>query len=314
MPVGLGLACSFSPLYFRPRTQWEDIYKKLIKDVPQPNRAGVETAETLDSYHARVGGAFDKLHGLLAAYKPDAVVMVASDTGRVFGASQIPQLNVQTGDEVWGTTHYTELDEPPSMGQRATLKIHRPVAAWLVDELTEEGLDMNVSRFFKPLGSPSEGAPHALTDAYQRIVGDLMTPVVPLFVNAHKDPAITGHRMPVLGRAMAKVLSEREERIAVLAVGGLTGDPQGYLAGWVDELMDDWILSRFRRGRSEQLQTIWDVDSITVRGATREVRNWIAVGSCMEALGAKATLVDYIRFHHAAVGSAWAYWQPERAA
>lgn len=309
MPLGLGLAVSHSPLYYRPREQWEAIYQKLIGDVPQDNRAEVETPEMLDEYAKRLDAGFGKLRELLAAYRPDALVVAMSDNGRVFGSAQVPQLSVLVGEEIWGTTHYAELGEQPSEAAKATLRVHQSVAAWLVDELTEEGFDMNVNRFFKPLGDPDNGAPHTLTDPYMKLAGDLNIPVVPLFINSHLDPCITGHRMAPLGQAIARVLSERDEKIAILGVGGLSGDPQGYLAGWVDELLDDWILSRLRRGRSEQLKTLWDVESITLRGATRSVRNWIAVGAAMETMGAKANIVDYIRFHHATVGTAFAYWQ-----
>jgi protocatechuate 4,5-dioxygenase beta chain len=309
MPLGLGLAVSNSPLLFRPREQWEDIYKALILDVPQDNRAAVETPEMLDTYAQRVNAGFDKLHELLRAYKPAALVVAFSDTGRVFAPNHTPQLSVCVGEEIWGTTHYAEIGEKPEAGTTSTLKINQDVAAWLVDELTEEGFDMNVNRFFKPLGDPDNGAPQSLTNAYAAIVRDLEIPVVPLFINAHREPAITGHRLPALGHAVAQVLSERDENIAMLGVGGLTGDPQGYLAGWVDELLDTWIINRLRRGRSSQLETLWDVESITLRGATEEVRNWIVTGAAMEWTGAKATIVDYIRFHHATVGTAFAYWQ-----
>jgi protocatechuate 4,5-dioxygenase beta chain len=310
MPLGLGLAVSHSPLYYRPREQWEDIYQRLIGDVPQDNRAEVEAPETLDNYEKRLNAGFDALKAKLTAYKPDALVVAMSDTGRVFSQIHVPQLSVLVGNEIWGTTHYAELGEEPAEDKKVTLQVNQDVARWLVDELTEEGFDMNVNRVFKPLGDPDNGAPHTLTDPYTRIVGELGVPVVPLFINAHLDPCITGHRMPPLGHAIAKVLSERDEKIAILGVGGLTGDPQGYLAGWVDELLDDWILTRLSRGRAEQLKTMWDVESITLRGATRGVRNWIVVGAAMEALGAKAKIVDYIRFHHATVGTAFAYWEP----
>jgi len=308
--LGLGLAVSHSPLLYRPRGQWERIYKLLIRDVPQDTRAAEETPETLDAYEVRLKAGFDKLHASLADYRADALVVAMSDTGRVFSPAHVPQLSVLVGPEIWGTTHYTEIDEKPEDGRKVVLPIHQEVAAWLVDELAEEGFDMNVNRFFKPLGDPENGAPHTLTDPYSRIVGDLGIPVVPLFINAHQDPASNGHRMPPLGRAIAKILSERDERIAFLGVGGLSGDPQGYLAGWIDVTLDDWILTRLRRGRSEQLKTLWDMESITLRGATRGVRNWVVVGAAMEAVGAKAQILDYLRFHHAAVGTAFACWQP----
>jgi hypothetical protein len=309
MALGLGLAVSHSPLYYRPREQWEDIYRKLVGDVPQDTRAEIETPEVLDQYQTRLEAGFDALRSGLASFRPDALVVAISDTGRVFGGAQVPQLSVVVGEEIWGTTHYAELGEQPNESKKVTLKVHQPVAAWLADELTEEGFDMNVNRFFKPLGEPENGAPHTLTDTYLRLAADLDLPVVPLFINAHLAPCVSGHRMPPLGRAIAKVLSERDERCAILGVGGLSGDPQGYLAGWVDELMDDWVLSRLRRGRSKQLETMWDVESITLRGSTESVRNWIVVGAAMEELGVKAKVVDYIRFHHASVGTAFALWQ-----
>lgn len=312
MPLGLGLAVSHSPLYYRPRERWEEVYRKLVGDVPQDTRAEIETAAVLDEYQTRLEAGFEALRSALVSYHPDALVIAMSDGGSVFGAAQVPQLSVFVGEEIWGTTRYAELGDQPDESKKVTLKVNQSVAAWLVDELTEEGFDMNVQRFFKPLGGPEIGAPHTLTDPYQRIAADLELPVVPLFINSHLDPCITGHRLPPLGRAIAKVLSERDERIAMLGVGGLSGDPHGYLAGWIDELLDDWVLSRLRRGRSEQLQTMWDVDSITLRGATRSVRNWIVVGAAMEQLGAKAKVVDYLRFHHATVGTAFAVWQPPR--
>jgi protocatechuate 4,5-dioxygenase beta chain len=309
MPLGLGLAVSHSPLYYRPRERWEEIYQKLVIDVPQDNRADVEVPETLDQYEKQLNHGFDTLKEKLEAYQPDALVVAMSDTGRVFSQIHVPQLSVLVGDEIWGTTHYPELGEEPT-GEKVTIRVNQDVARWLVDELTEEGFDMNVNRVFKPMGDPDNGAPQTLTEPYTRIAAELNVPVVPLFINSHLDPCITGHRMPPLGRAITKVLSERDERIAILGVGGLTGDPQGYLAGWVDELLDDWILSRLSRGRSEQLKTLWDIESITLRGATRSVRNWIVVGAAMEELGAKAKVIDYIRFHHANVGTAFAVWEP----
>lgn len=309
MPLGLGLAVSNTPLLYRSRERWEDIYHALVGDVAQDPRADIETPAMLDKYQERVEGAFDKLRAELEAYRPEALVVVASDTGRLFGAAHVPQLQVVVGTEVWGTTHYRELGEVPDVSNLVTVAVHQQIAAWLADELTEEGFDLNISRSFKPLGEPENGAPQSLFEPYIRISSGLGLPIVPLFVNAHVQPSISGHRIPPLGRAIAKVLSERPERIAILGVGGLTGDPGGYLAGWIDELLDDWILSRLQRGRTEQLKTLWDVESITLRGATREVRNWMIVGAAMEASGARATVVDYLPLHHAAVGTAFAFWR-----
>ena len=309
MPIVLGRAISHSPTLYRDRSRWAETYARLRREVPQPNRAQTETPETLDDYEQRVQAGFAALRDRLAEAKTDAIVILSSDKGRVFSPTPTPQIDGYVGDEICGATHDPAIGETPADGQRVTLACHTEVPAWLADELTEEGFDVSINRFFKPLGAPEDGAGHALTDPARTLV-PADVPIVPMFINAHRRPAVSGHRMPPLGQALARVLSEREERVALLASGGLSGDPQGYLAGWVDESLDAWVLSRLRRGRAAQLGSIWDLDSDTVRGATAEIRNWIAVGAAMESLGAKANVVDYIRFHHATVGTAFAYWQP----
>ncbi len=309
MPVVIGMACSHSPVLYRPRKDWPEIYQKLVGDVAQPNRAETETVETLDDYEKRINSGFEVLSKVLADSKPDTVVVLGSDKHRVFNETQIPQISVFVGDEIWGTSHYSEVGESPNNGELITLKCDSTIGAWIADELAEEGFDINENRFFKPMGAPEDGLGQAFTDPIRRVV-DPSLPVVPVFINAHYQPAISGHRMPILGATLAKILDEREERIAIIASGGLSGDPQGYLAGWVDERLDDWVLSRLKRGRSEQLKSIWDLDSNVVRGSTAEIRQWIALGSAMESLGSKANVVDYIRFHHATVGTAFAYWKP----
>ena len=310
MPLGLGLALSHSQKLYRSKDQWEDIYQKLIGSVPQPNLASEETPEVLDRYAGQIEGGFQELRRRLEAYKPDAVIVLVNDQRRMFDETQVPQLHIYKGNDIWGSTTYTDLGEPGS--SLVTIPCHDELGGWLADELTWEGFDMNLTRGkFTPQGDPEAGVGHTLTDPVLALLPRLDVPIVPFHINAHVSPAISGHRMPPLGRAMAKVLTERPERIALVASGGLSGDPKGYLAGWIDETLDRWILTRLQRSRSEQLQTLWDLDSDTVRGATGQVRNWIAVGSAMEAVGAKATVVDYIRFHHAAVGTAFAYWDPE---
>ena len=227
MPLGLGLACSHSPLLFRPRNRWEEIYQKLIGSVQQPNRAAEETAEVLDQYARRLEESFAALRQRLEAYKPDALITVVSDTGRVFSDTQIPQLSVFVGKSVWGSTRYTELEEETDESTRLTIPCHSEVSAWLADELVEEGFDVNISRTFKPMGDPEGGTVHTITDPVEKLTPRLDVPIVPLYVNAHKNPAISGHRMPPLGRAIAKVMAERPEKIAILACGGLNWRPDG---------------------------------------------------------------------------------------
>lgn len=41
------------------------------------------------------------------------------------------------------------------------------------------------------------------------------------------------------------------------------------------------------------------------------MRAWITVAGAMEAIGSRATVVDYVPSHHAVTGLAWAYWEAD---
>jgi hypothetical protein len=310
MPLGLAVAASYSPLLYRPRDQWKSINQLLVGSVPQPYQAtNEETDEVLDHYAARIEAAFSALRQQLQWYRPDALIVLACDHGRMFNESNTPQIHVHVGSEIWGSTRYTDLGEAESASARVTIPCHEELAEWLARDIVFDGIDANQSRGqFNPLGDPVGGVSHTLTDPLLTLLPRLDIPIVPVHLNAHVDPAITGHRLLVLGRIIGQSLEERTDRIAILASGGLSGHPRGYVAGWIDEKLDDWVLYWLRRGRSERLKTLWDQDSYILRGATREIRTWLVAGSAMEVTGARATIVDYIPFSHAAVGTAFAYW------
>ena len=307
MTIGLGLACSHSPILYRARCNWEEIYAKLTGDVAQPNSSIDETPAKLDEYLVRIEASLLTLKMELETYNPDHLIVVLSDKSQIFGPKYTPQLSVFTGSEIWGSGQYTELGETHE-GYATNLNGSPDMALFFADELTDLGFDINQNRIFKPEGNPLAGAPPSLTNTLQFLFQDIAVPIIPIFVNAHVNPAVSGHRLPILGKALAKVGKLSQDKIAILGLGGLSGDPGGYLAGWIDESLDQWIISRLQRSRSEELGGIWDLDSDTVRGQTREVRNWIVTASTMEAIGGEARVLDYLPFHHATVGIAFAVW------
>ena len=283
---------------------------KLTGNVSQPNRSKQETPKKLDEYFLRIQSSLLTLKRELEIYRPDHLIVVMSDTSQVFGPKYTPQLSIFTGAEFWGSGQYTELGES-HLGHRITLKGSPDMGLFFADELTELGFDINENRIFQPEGNPEAGVPASLANSLNFLLEDISCPVIPIFVNAHVNPAISGHRMPALGKAIAKVGLLKRDKIAILGLGGLSGDPGGYLAGWIDESLDQWVISRLKRRRSEELKSIWDLDSDTVRGQTREIRNWIVTASAMESIDAEPKFLDYIRLHHATVGIAFAVWKPE---
>ncbi len=128
-------------------------------------------------------------------------------------------------------------------------------------------------------------------------------------MNTRVAPQPNGHRCYALGAALAETLSEREERVALVVAGGMSGDPLGPRAGHIDVRLDRWALEQIRHGRGERLTPMFDLDSDTLRGSTAEYRQWIVGVGAGEAVGAKATVVDYVPAHHAAVGLGFVAWQ-----
>jgi len=116
-------------LLYRPRDQWKAINQLLVSSVPQPYRATLEeTDEVLDRYAARIEGAFSALRDQLERYRPEALVVLACDQGRMFNESQTPQVHVHVGQEIWGSTRYTDLGEDESQSARVTIPCHEELA------------------------------------------------------------------------------------------------------------------------------------------------------------------------------------------
>lgn len=304
MPLVLAAACSYSPLLYRPRASWAAVRDALVGAVTQPPEAAAETPEVLDAYGRRIDAAFGSLAAHLTAAAPEALVVLVSDAGRMFDDSNTPQLHVFVGDEVWGDAARPGLGEAP---QRTTLRCERALANVVAEELSYAGFDISEGRgAFRPADA-ERGAGPALIEPLCRLAPGI--PIVPIHVNCSTEPCISGHRMTPFGSALARALDLVPERVALLASGGLSGDPNGYMAGWVDDVLDRWVLGRLLTARSADLGGMFDMDSLALRGSTQQIRLWNAAGAAAETAGLRAELLEYIPFHHSTVGCAFMIWE-----
>jgi protocatechuate 4,5-dioxygenase beta chain len=73
--------------------------------------------------------------------------------------------------------------------------------------------------------------------------------------------------------------------------------------------MDRWFLENIARGQGHATTGMYTFDSMTMRGGTGEVRAWITVAGAMEAMGARAEVLDYFPAHKTTTGLAWAAWE-----
>lgn len=304
--LGLGLASSHATGMFCPAEYWETVYAGIPDYMKgsQPHTAKLETPEVIAQQIERLEKNFAVLRDQIAAYKPDALIYIGDDQGDMFNSSNNPAFAVFTGQEVWGSTVPRYLKQPP-IDSRLHVPVHSDLAMHILKGLIKRDFDPANCGKMQPLGNAERGVSHMLIYPHPKLVPNNDIPVIPIFINEYYPPQPNGRRCWQLGRAIADILKDVPERVAIYASGGLSHDPLGPRAGWIDEPLDHWILERLERNEHEALQHLFTFDSDTLRGGTGEVRAWISVAAAMDR---PAKTIDYFPSHHVKTGLGWVYW------
>ena len=303
--IELGLATSHASAMFEPKERWPSIYAAMPEYAKesQPHSAKLETESVIEGQLRRTDKAFETLRAQLETYRPDALVMVGDDQNQIFDKRFNPTFFIYTGTEAWGLTGtgYRPLEER----QKVVFPCHSELAHFIHKELVKRGFDLASGSVFDALARPERGMSHMVMYPMLKVTPRFDIPIVPIFINEYYPPLPTAERCYQLGEALAQVLGKRSERIAIYASGGLSHDPSGPRAGWVDEPLDRWVLERLERNEGAALKDLFAFDSDTLRGGTGEIRAWVCVAGAMNRT---ARVLDYIRSHHAKTGLAFAYW------
>jgi len=306
--LGVILACSNAPSMYRPASQWQAIYEsQLTPGFPPPKEGAGETVDVVDAYLQRIDAGFETLRSRLEADRPDALLILGYDDGTCFSDVQVPQFCVYTGAELCGSIAIPALGEAAE-GQRVTLPVASELAWRLQRALVDQAFDVSYMSEQHPVGRPEMGTTSAFTRPASRLL-DGGLPVIPFFINCGVRPSPTGHRCHALGATLGRLLDSWSERVAVLAVGGLSHDPNGPRAGWIDNRLDKWVLEHLSRGDSTRLESMFDLDSDALRGGSGQIRTWITAGAAAETKGRSASVIDYIPAYKAITGLAFACWQ-----
>ena len=303
MPLAWGGALSHTPVIYRPRSQWPAIKTLLTGSVPQPAVAKDETAEQLADLEKSLDASFRSMRESMSKARLDALVVLVADRARFFDDANTPQIHVFAGDEIWGDTACAETGEASRIRKIAC---DARTGAHLIEELFDAGFDIAESHGeFRPVGNRDLGAVAALLDPIDRL--DCPVPVVPIHLNCHTAPALRGSRVSDFGTALGAAIQRSPKRIGVLASGGMSGDPGGYLAGWIDPTLDHWVLRQLETGRSARLAPIFDVESNALRGNSAELRLWLA--AAMESQRGVARPISYHSIHAAVAGTGFFMWE-----
>src|ERR1700691_1289895 len=167
--------------------------------------------------------------------KPDAVIVIGSDHLETFFLSSVPTFAILSG----------EFSHAEFAGRRYELPIHEALTEDLLDKLMTAGFDLGYSQD-AVLG-------HAFAAVYEWVIEKRPIPVVPIFVNAYLPPLPTAKRCAELGKAIAKVIANRPERVAIVASGGMSHFPGTWKYPKPDFDFDYWAISQMGKRNHEGL-------------------------------------------------------------
>jgi aromatic ring-opening dioxygenase catalytic subunit (LigB family) len=233
-----------------------------------------ENPEQLD----QAGRSMNELGKVLDETKPDVIIFLGADHVETFSVSCVPTFCIVAGD----TAH------AKFAGREHKLPIHREMAEDILNKLvTEHNFDISYSEDAE-LG-------HAFSIPFEYVIGKRNIPVIPFFTNVYVPPLPTAKRCEALGKALAKIVKGRKERVAIIASGGMSHFPgtTKYLHPEFD--FDRWLVSQMEAGNASALldMTPEQLDEV----GNTELLSWAVM---FGAIGSQeGELIDYIpTWHH----------------
>lgn len=197
-------------------------------------RPPTEVPEQLDADIA----AMRELGKDVAEAKPDLAIVIGSDHLETFFLSSVPTFAVVAGEQ--SHAHFA--------ARHWHIPVHLPFADALLEKLVQRGFDMAYSQD-AILG-------HSFAAVYEWVIEGRNIPVVPIFVNTYLPPLPTPQRCAALGKAIAEVIAERPERVAIIASGGLSHYPGTWKYPQPAYDFDYWAIALMERGNIEPLMKL----------------------------------------------------------
>ena len=233
-----------------------------------------ENAEQLDL----CGRAMRELGKVLDETRPDVVIFFGSDHVETFSPTCIPSFALIAGSRV----------KAEFAGRHFDLPLHR--------EMAEDMLDLLITRHnFDLAYSEDAELGHAFAIPFEYVLGGRDIPVIPFFANVYVPPLPTPQRCAALGKAVAEIIKDRPERVALVASGGMSHFPgtTKYLHPEFD--FDRWLVAQMEAGNADALLTMTQSQLDEV--GNTEMLNWAVL---FGAIGPqRGELIEYIpTWHH----------------
>jgi aromatic ring-opening dioxygenase catalytic subunit (LigB family) len=221
-------------------------------------------------YQEQALRATTEMRERLAGARPDVLVLFSNDHLLNWPINNTPEYTVGIGAEHVGPADW--YDEWLGLA-KYRVPGHPALARHIVNAGARRGLAVSYLRqmqFDDGISVPL----HYLNPA-------MTIPVVPVTMNCTVPPIPVPQRAYAVGTMLRAVLREYpgDERIAVIATGGLSHEPGGPHYFWVDEEFDLWFLDLLKKGDHQALLRECTLPRMEAAGSggTAELLAWILV-------------------------------------
>ena len=198
--------------------------------------------------------AMRELGTILDETNPDVIVFLGSDHLETFSMNCIPTFAIIGGK--WAIAEFA--------GRNYELPIHTEMAEDLLGKLIHEGFDVAYSEN-AVLG-------HTYAVPFEYLIGKRNIPIIPIHTNVYMPPLPTAERCASLGRAVAKIIRGRGEKVAVIASGGMSHYPGTSKYSKPEFEFDRWMISQLEAGNTDAVLNLTP-EQLDETGNT-EMLNW----------------------------------------
>jgi aromatic ring-opening dioxygenase catalytic subunit (LigB family) len=223
-----------------------------------------------EDYQAQALRALGEMRERLAAARPDVIALFSNDHLLNWPINNTPEYTVGIGAEHVGPADW--YDEWLGL-KKYRIPGHPGLARYLVNEGARRRMAFAYLRemqFDDGVSVPM----HYLNPAAS-------IPLVPMTMNCTVPPIPTPERAYQVGAVLRDMLRDYpgDERIAVLATGGLSHEPGGPRYFWVDEEFDLAFLDLLKKGDHAALLRECSLERMEAAGSggTAELLAWILV-------------------------------------
>lgn len=286
MPLVAALAASHAPnILLEPGKEWEEFMKLHYRMAPQASSAK-PSLEVQKKLREDAEKAFAVLRADLETARPDVLIVVANDQFVNFFFNNIPTFFVTLADEV--------------RGQFTRHKFHYRCDKELGQALLRRGLEKGVDFSF---GQYVELQHTQLVPLYF-VLPQPQIRILPVYVNTWVDPIPTPGRCYRVGELIREVVDGRQERVAILATGGLSHFPGSPRIGEIDTQFDHQLLAIMREGKGRSLAE-FSLEQLLQAGDS-EFLNWMVV---LGSVGDAKTSSTFYMPDHVATGWGFVSWR-----